>query len=177
MTTNASDSLKVNGNAVFAGGSTDGLLTAGYFIVNGNLDMGNGSLLQYSSTVAHTTVLGGAATQTILINPVTVGKGFNDVYVRGAGTKFLNNSVVFARDVNIGASTGSGVTGSLWSLSGKLTDSSAVVGGAWRPNNTVFTGTPSKLPRKMNGTIALKAGADSTIIPYPSMARQTLTKW
>ena len=165
MTTNASDSLKVNGNAVFAGGSTDGLLTAGYFIVNGNLDMGNGSLLQYSSTVAHTTVLGGAATQNILINPVTVGKGFNDVLLRGTGNKPLLNAIVYARDVYIGSSVTTGITGFTWQLSGKLTDSSsiALTTGAWRPNATVFTTAPTKLPRRMSGNIAFKAGAVSLL--------------
>jgi hypothetical protein len=155
MTTNASDSLHVKGYAQFAGGSTDGLLTKGYFIADDSLDMTG---LSYSSTSNHTTVLGGANLQKIFMSSPIAGKGFNNVWARGTGEKKLVNVIVYAASVDIGASVTSGVTGFTWVLSGGITDSSSMIGGAWRPNATNFTAAPSVLPRKLNGTVAFKAG-------------------
>jgi hypothetical protein len=155
MTTNASDSLHVKGYARFYGGSTDGLLTMGYLIADSTFDMQS---LSYSSTLNHTTILGGANLQSILMASPVAGKGFNKVWARGTGEKKLVSVIAYAASVDIGASVTSGVTGFTWVLSGGITDSSSMIGGAWRPNATNFTAAPSVLPRKLNGNVAFKAG-------------------
>jgi hypothetical protein len=155
MMTNATDSLHVKGLVQFGGGSTDGLLTTGFFIADSTFDIGG---LSYSSTANHTTVLGGANLQNILVSSPIAGKGFNKVWARGTGEKKLANAIVYAARVDIGASVTSGVTGFTWVLSGGITDSSSMSGGAWRPNATNFTVAPSVLPRNLNGNVAFKAG-------------------
>ena len=85
MTTNVTDSLQVNGNALFNGGVTTGLLTTGAIAVSGNLTT-NGTAFDASGThrVWMTKTTG---TQQLLGNPGSTINGFQDLIFSNAGIK------------------------------------------------------------------------------------------
>jgi hypothetical protein len=123
MTTNVTDSLQVNGNAVFNGGATTGLLTTGAIAVSGNLTT-NGPAFDASGThrVWMTKTTG---TQQLLGNPGSTNNGFQDLIFSNAGIKQVQRTV-FAFNVKgklivqsgSGTVIGGGALGEIWMKGG-----------------------------------------------------------
>ena len=149
--TNSNDSLIVTGNAAFNGAASTGLMTAGNLVVGGNLSV-TGQSLDASGT--HTTTLNSATgPQTISFGSTMAGHGLNNLTFRGAGLKSFGANANVLGNVLIAASVTTQVSGPVTVRLGgaTLTDSTAVVAGAWGVGFTFFTSAPISLPAKMPG--------------------------
>jgi hypothetical protein len=132
--TTLGDTLTVGGDALFAGGSTSGLLTGGVLIVSGNFAQTNagGSALSFAPSGLHKTNLGTGTPHTVSFGTPGSGAGgshFQTLEITGAsgGLTFAGNDVVdSALIAAVGAAapkidgTGNTLTAKQWQISGGL---------------------------------------------------------
>jgi hypothetical protein len=132
--TTLGDTLTVGGDALFAGGSTSGLLTGGVLIVAGNFTQTNagGSALSFAPSGTHRTNLGAGTPHSVSFATPGSGAGgshFQTLEITGAsgGLTFAGNDVVdSALIAAVGAAapkidgTGNTLTAKQWQISGGL---------------------------------------------------------
>jgi hypothetical protein len=157
--TNVLDTLSVGGNAAFNGGLTAGLITAGGLIVGGSFSATGAA---FDATGVHTTILNGAAAQTLTWAAPVAGKGYNNLTFQGAGTKsFSGNQTIVGNVLHL---AGSGhVNGSFTiTIGGNVTDQTATFD-AWNGSSSVvLTGTPTVLPKHFGvNTLTFNGGTVS----------------
>jgi hypothetical protein len=110
--TDPSSAVTVSGNATFAGGSTDGLLTAGTLSVGGNFTQIANSVTSYAPSGTHKTVLGSAAARTVSIGSPGAGAGGSHFQVLDVtpATGGLSLDVNMQADSLISTSTAAKIT-------------------------------------------------------------------
>jgi hypothetical protein len=82
--TTATDSVIVSGSAQFNGSASTGLMTAGNLVVLGNITAFNQSL---DASGTHTTTVNGASFNTMAWSTAVPGHGYNNLTIKGVGTK------------------------------------------------------------------------------------------
>lgn len=134
--------LDVDGEAVFDGGPTLGLLTDGVLRVGGNLTAWTSDPRSFAPTGGHATVLDGSVVQVVYLHHNGPDESrFQTLEVDNPGGVTLS-STVRVDDVILTSGTLEGVQTVV--LSGNLTE---VVGGnQYQVLNTTFTGSPSLPP-------------------------------
>lgn len=141
MNTNTTDTLRVNGNATFGGGSTSGILTSGSLLVGANFTQ-NGNAQSYSPAATHITRFTGTPTISFA-NPTTSGFGrveFTGTGSPGATTDFRSVGDVWLKTGGPGTITYAGTV----TIGGSLYDTT---GGRWNVTNTTLTGTNPNTPK------------------------------
>lgn len=135
--------VDVDGDAVFDGASTLGLLTDGALRVGGNFTAWTSEPESYAPTGGHRTVLDGDVVQTVYLHFNGPGEArFQELEVANPGGVSLRSTVRVTDDVILTTGTLEGAQTVV--IGGDLRE--AVGGNQYRVLNTTFTGSPALPP-------------------------------
>ncbi|MFQ5665123.1 MAG: Ig-like domain-containing protein [Candidatus Binatia bacterium] len=146
--------LRVHGDAIFAGGNTVGLLTAGVLEVAGDFSQpsflnGFSRAASFAASGSHTVVFNGIAPQTVSFNKPTASHFQRVTFANPAGVQ-LKTGARITGVATISEGTVSSASGVTVSLGGSLVDA---VGGRWQVVNTTFTGSSVSLPARLTTNV------------------------
>jgi hypothetical protein len=152
------DSLIVASNAIFNGGSTTGLLTAGTLVIRSNMTA-TGSAFDASGS--HTTVFNSQSPQTLLWNSAVANIGYNNMVFDSLGTKSFSGNQFIKGTVQL--KPGSGVVNGSYDIGfygSGISDLTAASPSKWQPGVFTIRGAPTVLPVNLSAinTIHLLGG-------------------
>src|SRR5262249_14567551 len=153
-----SPKLSISGDASFAGGDASGVMSRGIIFLGGNFSQsGLNSSSSFSATGMSLMMTGTAAQTITFANPDSTLSPFGCLSLdTPAGVKFGSDVVANSVDIDSGTVTETGGAHTVVIRFGGLTDNvgaAAGTGGAWRPSNTVFTGSQISLPDTMTTNV------------------------
>ena len=163
----ATDTVMVNGNVIFNGGSETGLLTGGVLDLKGNFSAGSGTM--FDASLAHTTQFSGIALQTIGWTTPPVGVGFKNVRFHHDQNRQFTSNVYIGGNVQILSSDTTGVISGAFTitLGGTGVFDQSVSQSAWRVGITNFAGpSVTFFPNLTNANAAIFSGGGTVTLPY-----------